>query len=126
ATLSAGIAGLSQSEAAVWIAFRVLGSVIVVPLVEEMTFRGYLLRKLAGLDLQGADASRFTSMSFLGCSIAFGLLHARLAAGVLAGMAYAVAFYRRGKLGDAIVAHATTNAVIALAVLLAGTWSLWS
>jgi CAAX prenyl protease-like protein len=100
--------------------------VIVVPLVEEMAFRGYLLRRLAGLNLEEAGAIRFTWVSFLVSSIAFGLLHARLIAGILAGMAYAFAFYRRGKLGDAVAAHATTNALIALSVLIAGMWSLWS
>jgi exosortase E/protease (VPEID-CTERM system) len=124
--LRAGIAGLGQSEAAGWIGFRIVGSVIVVPLVEEMAFRGYLLRRLAAGDFEAAGAQRFSWVAFLVSSVAFGLLHARWEAGVIAGMAYAFAYYRRGKLGDAVVAHATTNALIALAVLLAGTWSLWS
>jgi membrane protease YdiL (CAAX protease family) len=45
---------------------------------------------------------------------------------MVAGMAYALAFYRRGRLGDAVVAHMTTNGLIALAVLTASAWSLWS
>jgi hypothetical protein len=35
-------------------------------------------------------------------------------------MAYALAVYRRGQIGDAVAAHGTTNALIALAVLLFG------
>jgi hypothetical protein len=41
-------------------------------------------------------------------------------------MAYAVALYRRGQMGDAVYAHMTTNALIAAYVLGAGRWSLWS
>ena len=58
-------------------------------------------------------------------SLAFGLLHDRWIVGTLAGMAYAFAFYRRGRLGDAIAAHMTTNALIAIFVLVFGYWWLW-
>jgi exosortase E/protease (VPEID-CTERM system) len=125
-TLRAGIAALGSSETVAWIGFRVVGSVLVVPVVEEMAFRGYLLRRLAAADFLGTEASRFTWVSFLLSSVAFGLLHGRWLAGTMAGMAYALAVYRRGKLGDAIVAHATTNGLIAGSVLLFGKWSLWS
>jgi membrane protease YdiL (CAAX protease family) len=58
--------------------------------------------------------------------VLFGALHARWLAGALAGMLYAVAVYRRGELADAVLAHATTNALIAAYVLATGTWSLWA
>jgi CAAX prenyl protease-like protein len=104
----------------------VVGSVLVIRLVEEMAFRGYLLRRLAAADFTGIVACRFTWVSFLLSSVAFGLLHGRWLAGTVAGMAYALAFYRRGKLGDAVVAHMTTNGLITLLVLITGAWSLWS
>ncbi len=125
-TLGAGIAALGQSEAVVWVGFRVVGSTLVIPLVEEMAFRGYLLRRLAAADLEGNEASRFNWVSFLVSSAAFGLLHGRWLTGTVAGMAYALAFYRHGKLGDAVAAHITTNGLTALFVLIAGAWSLWS
>jgi hypothetical protein len=40
-------------------------------------------------------------------------------------MAYALVLYRRGELGDAIAAHAITNALIAAYVLAIGAWTLW-
>ncbi len=125
-TLGAGIAALGQSEAVVWVGFRVVGSALVIPLVEEMAFRGYLLRRLAAADLEAREASQFSWVAFLLSSAAFGLLHGRWLAGTVAGMAYALAFYRRGKLGDAVVAHMTTNGLTALFVLITGAWSLWS
>jgi membrane protease YdiL (CAAX protease family) len=54
------------------------------------------------------------------------LLHGRWLAGTLAGMVYALALYRRGKLVDPVLAHAITNALIAGYVLTTGTWSLWA
>jgi CAAX prenyl protease-like protein len=110
----------------VWLTFRVLGSVIVVPLAEELAFRGYLLRKLIARDFENVPLDQFTWVSFIGSSVLFGLLHGRWVAGTLAGMAYAWAVYRRGQLGDAVLAHMTTNALIAACVLLQGRWALWS
>jgi hypothetical protein len=41
-------------------------------------------------------------------------------------MAYAGALYRRGQIAEAVYAHLTTNALIAVYVLGFGRWSLWS
>jgi exosortase E/protease (VPEID-CTERM system) len=125
-TLAANIALMDRSWATLWLGFRVLGSVIVVPLVEEMAFRGYLLRRLSAGEFEDKADSQFNWIAFLLSSAAFGVMHGRWLAGTGAGMAYALAFYRRGSLGDAIVAHMTTNALIALSVLIFGAWSLWS
>jgi exosortase E/protease (VPEID-CTERM system) len=111
--------------AALWLVFRVAGSTVIVPLAEELAFRGYLLRKLAARHFEDADPRKFTLLAFLVSSLLFGLLHGRWLAGTLAGMAYALAVYRRGRIGDAVVAHGTTNALIAFDVLLFDEWGLW-
>jgi len=110
--------------ATTWLIFRVLGSVITVPIAEELTFRGYALRRLISPDFDNVSL-RFTWFSFLLSSFLFGALHGRWVAGTVAGMFYAWAMYRRGKVGDAIIAHATTNALIAVHVLILGNWSYW-
>ncbi|MGH8532862.1 MAG: exosortase E/protease, VPEID-CTERM system, partial [Gammaproteobacteria bacterium] len=126
AELARGLAELSTGLAAVWLAFRVLGSVIIVPLVEELAFRGYLLRKLIAPDFENVRPNQFTWFSFIVSSLLFGLLHERFLAGTMAGMVYALALYRRGQLGDAVLAHMTTNALIAICVLVQERWALWS
>jgi exosortase E/protease (VPEID-CTERM system) len=109
-----------------WLAFRALGSVIVVPLAEELAFRGYLLRRLVSADFTSVPFSRFGWVSFLGSSAAFGLLHDRWLAGILAGMLFALAQQRRGRLTDAVLAHAITNLLLALHVIGWQQWSLWT
>ncbi|MGH8610552.1 MAG: exosortase E/protease, VPEID-CTERM system [Gammaproteobacteria bacterium] len=122
-----GLRELPGWAAAAWLVFRVLGSAITVPLAEELAFRGYLLRKLVAEDFEGVPFRRFTWLSFSVSSIAFGMLHGdRWLAGTLAGMGFAFALYRRGQLGDAVAAHATTNALISIWVLTQGRWHLWS
>jgi hypothetical protein len=41
-------------------------------------------------------------------------------------MTFALALYQRRALGDAVVAHATANGLIAVYVLATGRWSVWS
>jgi exosortase E/protease (VPEID-CTERM system) len=125
AALTQGLAELTSETAALWLVFRTLGSVIAVPLAEELAFRGYLIRKLIAKEFENVPPGQFTWLSFLLTSVLFGLLHERWLAGTLAGMGYALALYRRGQLGDAVMAHMTTNALIAVSVLAQARRSLW-
>jgi exosortase E/protease (VPEID-CTERM system) len=124
--LHTGVAGLGAVWGSVWLFLRVFGSVVIVPIAEELAFRGYLTRRLIATEFQDVPLGRFTWFSFILSSVLFGALHGRWLAGILAGMLYALALYRRGELSDAIVAHATTNGLIAAYVLTTGSWSLWT
>jgi exosortase E/protease (VPEID-CTERM system) len=124
--LAAYLGDLAPALALLWLVFRVLGSVVIVPIAEELAFRGYLIRKLVSVDFARVAPGRFTWMSFIVSSLLFGLLHGRWLAGAIAGAFFAVALYRRGRLVDAVTAHVTANALIAIAVLGFGRWSLWT
>ena len=58
-------------------------------------------------------------------SLLFGLLHGRWLAGTAAGVGYALLLTRRGRLADAVLAHMTTNALIAAMVIVQHRWALW-
>jgi CAAX prenyl protease-like protein len=116
---------LPAAWAGVWLTFRIVGSVLTVPIAEELAFRGYLLRRLISAEFENVSFRQFSWLSLLGSSLVFGALHDRLLAGTLAGVVYALVLRRRGELCDAVVAHATTNLLIAAYVLATGTWSLW-
>ena len=88
-------------------------------LLEEIAFRGVLWGLLRRVRGGGTVIATIVS------SVLFGLMHGRWLAGTLAGIVYALVVRRRGQLGDAIVAHAVTNLLIAEAVLLFGAWWLW-
>jgi CAAX prenyl protease-like protein len=120
------LAGLSFWWVALWIAGRTVGSMIVIPLAEELAFRGYLIRRLIAADFSSLSMVPFTWPSFLASSLLFGLLHQRWFAGTIAGMLFAAAYYHRGKLLDAVIARATANALITLYVFWTGDWYRWS
>ncbi len=123
--VAAGLGGLSTMAGSLWIALRVAGAVAVVPIAEELAFRGYLIRKLVSADFEKVALGHFTWVSFLGSSILFGSLHAQWIAGTLVGMIFALAICRRGLMSDAILAHATTNGLLTAYILMTGRWSLW-
>jgi exosortase E/protease (VPEID-CTERM system) len=109
-----------------WLVIRVLGAAVTVPIAEELAFRGYLLRRFASPGFELVNRHTVTVMAVLLSSLAFGILHSdRWIAASIAGAIYAVAYLRRGSIGDAVAAHATTNALIALWVLGGGDWRLW-
>jgi exosortase E/protease (VPEID-CTERM system) len=120
-------AGLRRGGAEIWVFFRVLGSIVTVPVAEELAFRGFLTRQLIARDIRQVPLGKFSWFSFLVSSLLFGAFHeSRWLPATLVGMLYALALYRRGRLGDAVWAHAVTNALIAAYVLATGSWALWS
>jgi exosortase E/protease (VPEID-CTERM system) len=109
-----------------WLTLRVIGAVTMVPIAEELAFRGFLLRRLASSDFEAVGWRTFSWIPFLISSVAFGILHGeRWLAGTIAGALFALVQLRRGRIGDAIVAHAVANALVAAWVLVAGRWQLW-
>jgi exosortase E/protease (VPEID-CTERM system) len=103
---------------------RVVGSCAIVPLVEEIAFRGYLMRRLGAA--RGLGDLRDASWLSVGVSgLVFGLLHDDILAGTLAGVGYGAVAKRTGRLSDAVIAHATTNATIAGYVLVTGDYRPW-
>lgn len=125
ATLAAALRQLPDGTAAAWLALRVVGAVVTVPIVEELAFRGYLLRRLADRDFERTSFRRSPWLAFAASSILFGMMHGHVLAGIAAGVAYALAARQRDELADAVVAHATTNALLVASAIATGRWSLW-
>lgn len=116
---------VGETVSNLWLVGRIVGSVLVVPLVEELAFRGYLLRRLQSSDFTNVSWRGWTWVSLVGSSLVFGILHQRWLAGSLAGLVYAMLLVRTGRLGESALAHAVTNALIAAWVLGTGDWSHW-
>jgi exosortase E/protease (VPEID-CTERM system) len=126
ASIRIGLNSLSAIGAASWILFRIIGAVLIVPIAEELAFRGYIIRKLVSADFEAVAPGHFTWPSFLGSSILFGALHVEWLAGTIAGMIFALAVYRRGSFSDAITSHSVANGMLAVYVLATGRWFLWN
>ncbi|WP_164981639.1 exosortase E/protease, VPEID-CTERM system [Silvibacterium dinghuense] len=124
--LGSDLAALSPSARSTWIAFRAAAAIVTVPIAEELAFRGYLARRLMRREFEQISFSKLTPLAILLSSAIFGILHgSHWLAGILAGLAFAGAARWRGRIGDAVVAHATSNLLLTLWVLLRHDWSQW-
>jgi len=121
-----GLARLSSGQRAAWIVTRTVAAVLTVPLAEELAFRGYIARRIMSADVESVSFHSLSLVAVLVSSLAFGILHGRMwLAGILAGVVFAVVAKLRGRLGEAVAAHATANLLIALWVIARGDYSLW-
>lgn len=104
--------GLPHGSGIAWLAARLVGFVVVVPLAEELAFRGYLFRRLMAPEFQEVALTRFTWIAFLGSSVLYGMLHRHWIAAVLTGMIFAMLMVRRGRFSAPVLAHATANLLL--------------
>ena len=103
-----------------WIGCRLLGTIVLVPVIEELFFRGYLLRRIAGESQPLARAL----IGLIVTSALFGLMHDRFALGMASGAIFGALYLRGGGLPAAIVAHMVANAAIAYMALATENWAL--
>ncbi len=101
--------------------------VIVVPLVEELFWRGFLQRYLVDERFQRVPLGRYTHLSFWGVALAFTLVHttADYPAALITGAAYGWLFVRTKSLLAPIVAHLVTNLALGLYIMKTGQWGFW-
>jgi CAAX prenyl protease-like protein len=125
-TLGSALAALSPVARWGWIAVRVAAAVVTVPIAEELAFRGYLARRLVARDFDEVPFNRLTLVSIALSSLAFGLMHGQhWLVGIVAGLAYAALLRSKGRIGDAVVAHAVSNLLLAIWVSARGDWGMW-
>jgi exosortase E/protease (VPEID-CTERM system) len=110
--------------AAMWLTIRAIGSIVMVPIAEELAFRGLLHRWLISRRFETVGFAQFSWLAFIASSLLFGLMHQRWIEGALAGAVFALLMYRSGRLSDPIAAHMTANAVIVVWAIAARNWSL--
>ena len=116
---------LPWTWAALWLVFRVAGTVWMAPLTEELAFRGYLLRRLSSAEFDRQPLDRASGFAVLGSSLLFGFTHEMWLAATLCGALFAAAQLRGRSLSDAVVAHAITNGLLVVYALITGHWSVW-
>ena len=117
--LSQGLGGLTV----LWLFIRGIGAIIMVPIAEELAFRGFLHRWLISRKFETVTLGQVSTLALVVSSLLFGVLHDRWIAGALAGAAFALLMYRTGRLSDPIVAHMTANAIIFVWAVAA--WRPW-
>lgn len=120
--LLAAIWGVSAADAqtvpalaaldAPWLAANAVGFVLVTPLVEEVAFRGYLMRRLVSARFAAVPLRETSWGAVIVSSVLFGAMHGMWLEATVAGAVFALVARRFDALGPAFVTHAFTNALL--------------
>jgi uncharacterized protein len=109
-----------------FIIVRILGCVAIVPVIEELFWRGWLMRWLIGHDFRTVAIGAYTAPAFWITAAFFACEHGPYwEVGLAAGIVYNLLVVRAKNLGDCIVAHAVTNGILSAYVLMTGNWQYW-
>ena len=117
--------GLSYAQAKTLIVIRLLGAAVIVPVMEELFWRSFLLRYLISPEFKKVRAGTFSWFSFIAVAVLFGLEHHRFVVGIIIGILFNLLMIWRKKLACCVFAHAVTNLGLAIYVLTTGSWAFW-
>ncbi len=112
--------GDASMVAWVLIVIRIFGMTIIVPPLEEVFYRSFLYRYIIRYDFRGVALGHFDGIAFALVALLFGVMHFQWLAGIICGMAYQWLVIRKGRLGDAMTAHAITNCLLGVYVVWKG------
>lgn len=106
--------------------FRTIRAVVLVPILEELFWRGWLMRWLVNEKFELVKLGTYTPRAFWVTAVLFAVEHGPYwEVGFIAGVAYNWWIMRTRSLGDCILAHAVTNAVLSAYVLAFEKWEYW-
>ena len=113
-------------RSAVALIFRLLRAVVLVPIIEELFWRAWLMRWLIKPRFEVVPLGAYTAQSFWIAALLFASEHGPFwDVGLVAGVAYNWWMIRTKSLGDCILAHAVTNACLSAYVLWTRNWQYW-
>ena len=105
---------------------RTLRAVAIVPIVEELFWRGWLLRWVINSDFEKVPLGSYSALSFWAVALLFASEHGPYwDVGLMAGIIFNWWMIRTKSLGDLILAHAVANACLSGYVIAAGKWEYW-
>ncbi len=116
---------LSPSMETTVVAIRLLGAAVVVPVMEELFWRSFLMRYLINTNFRAVRLGTFTWFSFMSVTVLFGLEHFRVIQGLVAGAIFSLLVIRQNTLKGAVISHAVANLGLGLYVLNTESWHFW-
>ncbi len=124
---SAGFVPKDANGQLLWplIAVRWVGASLLVPVMEELFWRSFLMRWVQSPQFESVVPQQVGLKAVVLSTFVFMLAHTLWLAAIIAGLAYAWLYVRTGKLWVPIIAHAVTNGVLGVWVLQTQRWAFW-
>ncbi len=109
-----------------FLAIRILGSATIVPIIEELFWRGWLMRWLIAQPFDSIPLGAYRASAFWIVAVMFASEHGPYwEVGLAAGVIYNWWLVHTKNLADCIWAHAITNFVLGVFVIATGAWQYW-
>ncbi len=110
-----------------WFSFwiHMFGTSVVIAIIEEFFFRGFLYRWMLGSPFFKVDASKLHWPMLLLISGFFAIEHFEWMAGFICGLAFGLLYIKTQDIWAAIIAHGTTNFLLGLYVIKYGAYQFW-
>jgi uncharacterized protein len=106
-------------------AARLTGLVLIVPLVEELFWRSFLIRWLIDPDFRRVPIGRVTWMSATVTSVLFAVAHPEWLPALLTGALWAWLLHQTRSLSACVISHVVANLALGLHVIYHGAWKFW-
>lgn len=119
------VLGLSDLEAIIWLSTRIMGATLIVPIMEELFWRSYIMRRYDRIDFLSVNPETISWVAYIGSACLFALEHSLWLPGLFAGMVYGELYKTYKNLWVPIYAHAVTNCLLGIWVVLTGNWQYW-
>jgi len=104
---------------------HMLGTTVIIAIIEEFFFRGFLYRWMQGSPFFKIDAGRLHWPMLLLISVFFGVEHFEWMAGIICGVAFGLLYIKTQDIWAAIIAHGTTNFILGLYVVKYNAYQFW-
>ncbi len=106
--------------------FRTIRAVLLVPIIEELFWRAWLMRWLIKPDFESVPLGQYSFQAFWIVAILFASEHGPYwEVGLLCGVIYNWWMVKTKSLGDLILAHAVTNLCLSLFTIATKQWQYW-
>jgi CAAX prenyl protease-like protein len=108
-----------------FVVVRMLGLVILVPLIEELFWRSFLIRWVIDQDFQHVPIGQVSPMAAAVSSVLFALAHPEWLPALATGLLWAWLLWRTKSLGSCVISHTTANLALGMFVIVTGDWKYW-
>lgn len=108
-----------------FLAVRLFGLVVVVPLIEELFYRSFLMRWVVDPDVSRVPIGKVTPIGLGVTSVVFALSHPEWLPALLTGVAWAWLVGRTKSVSACVLSHATANLALGIYVITQHAWSFW-
>jgi CAAX prenyl protease-like protein len=117
--------GMSHGGRLGFYAARMIGLVLLVPSIEELFWRSFLIRWLIDADFRRVPVGRVTWMSAGVTSVLFAAAHPEWLPALLTGLLWAWLLHQTRSLSACLISHAVANLALGLYVIVSGDWKFW-